>query len=83
MKTRYRYLLGLLAGSLLAGCATQKAQATNKKSEDEYIWVTPTGSNIPVRVKKTDLQAAAGDPQVAQDALRDVQKRGAVEHRGD
>ncbi len=40
---------------LLAGCNSAPKAAETKGAEDEYIYVTATGSNVPKRVKKSDL----------------------------
>lgn len=57
--------LPLLAalGLLAAGCETTDA-AAKKKSADtaEYEYVTPLGSNIPVRVRKGTTAASATSP---------------------
>ena len=46
--------VGLLGG--VAGCSTP-ATTADKKSEDEYVYVKVTGSNIPKKVKKSDIAA--------------------------
>ena len=70
----------LLTCVLLSGCVTKKDQTADQKTKDEYVYYTPTGSNIPVRVKKSDIQTTDADTQATQDALRDLQTRGSVEH---
>ena len=67
--------------ALAAGCASQPEKAAGQKTADEYVWYTPTGSNIPIRVRKSDLAANSEDEEATQDALRTVQDRGRVEHR--
>ncbi len=51
MKTR---LWWLLVPVVLAGCGTPQT-AEQKTADDEYILVHVTGSNVPKRVKKSDL----------------------------
>ena len=54
--------------SFLAGCASDPATAAKAKADKEaYVTVMTTGSNIPVRIKKSDL--AKG--QVAKGTLAD------------
>lgn len=49
-----RLRLPILAVALvLAGCSSPTA--AQKAAEDEYIYVSVTGSNVPKRVKKSDL----------------------------
>ncbi len=51
--------LVLLSGLMLTGCTTPpKAAAADKTGEDEYVYLPPkTGSNVPRKVKKSDLLA--------------------------
>ena len=49
-----RSLLIFAASLALAGCGTPTKTA-DKAAEDEYIYVSVTGSNVPKRVKKSDL----------------------------
>ena len=49
-----RCLLILAASLGLAGCGTPPKTA-EKPAEEEYVLVPTTGSNIPKRVKKSDL----------------------------
>jgi ABC-type Fe3+-hydroxamate transport system substrate-binding protein len=42
----------LAAVLTLAGCASQATKSDSVASKDEYEYVTPLGSNIPVKVKK-------------------------------
>ena len=42
----------LAAVLTLAGCAGQTTKSDSVASKDEYEYVTPLGSNIPVKVKK-------------------------------
>lgn len=47
-------LLILVAAGGFTGCSTPPETAANT-AEDEYITVMVTGSNIPKRVKKSDI----------------------------
>lgn len=51
--------LGLLSAfAVAAGCASQTAEeraAKRKAAEEEYVYITVTGSNIPRRIKKSDI----------------------------
>ena len=49
----------LLAPLLISstGCATKEKTAAQQAEEDEYVTVTVTGSNIPKRVRKSDIAA--------------------------
>lgn len=57
MTTTILRLTGLatLCTVALCGCTTPASQKGAKAKSDEYVWVTPIGSNIPVRVKKGDV----------------------------
>ncbi|MDB6095420.1 MAG: hypothetical protein JWM32_2982 [Verrucomicrobia bacterium] len=46
----------------LLGCATDPAKKEAKTDAGEYEYVTPTGSNIPVRVKKGQRAATIASP---------------------
>lgn len=59
MKSPVRSVLLLLLTILPAaftGCKTTDTTAGTKEA-DEYVYVTVTGSNIPQRVKKSDIAA--------------------------
>jgi hypothetical protein len=51
MQSRLLILVAILA---LAGCSTPPKSA-EKPAEEEYVLVPTTGSNIPKRMKKSDL----------------------------
>lgn len=62
MKLRLLTLFSALSLVLLAGCATKSATASadggKKEEKEEYVTLPPaTGSNLPRRVKKSDLLA--------------------------
>ena len=44
--------IAVTVGLFAAGCASQPAADKAKSTSAEYEYVTPLGSNIPVRVKK-------------------------------
>ena len=57
MKLSPRFLLSLQAAvflGALAGCSSPEKTAA-KNDDDEYVTVTVTGSNIPKRIKKSDI----------------------------
>lgn len=56
---RLSLLLSLLAVGLV-GCATTPKEA--KADDGEYEWVTPTGSNIAVKVKKGQKASTVSSP---------------------
>ena len=59
----------LAAASFLPGCASDPATAAKAKADkDEYVTVMTTGSNIPVRIKKSDLEKG----QVAKGTVADT-----------
>ncbi|HTL66273.1 MAG TPA: hypothetical protein VL200_01295 [Lacunisphaera sp.] len=76
----------LLAVALLAGCATagkQEPARPKDKKEAEYVYYYPTGSNIPVRVRKEDLASSNPESGEAQEAIRNLQRRGQKQPKGD
>lgn len=66
----------LAAATILAGCTSPKT-AKNAAS-DEYVDYIPTGSKIPIKVKKSDLQTSATTTANSQDMVREVQTQGAM-----
>jgi hypothetical protein len=69
--------MALILGVLLGGCRTppSRAAAKAKDPRDEYVWYTPTGSHIPIYLKKSELierENTRGD----QEAMRDATRRG-------
>lgn len=60
MKKSWFGVWGLLLTALListTGCATKEKTAAQKGEQDEYVYVTVTGSNIPKKIKKSDIAA--------------------------
>ncbi len=85
-KTRRRYfapcLWPCLPCSLLlvavAGCvspAKDKAAAKESDKKVEYVYYTPTGSNIPVLIRKDQLEADERQAARDQEALRSIQQK--------
>lgn len=70
-------LLSLTAAALV-GCAspTREAETDANGKKIEYVWITPTGSNIPVRVRKDQLPTSDGQTTKDQDALRKLTQQG-------
>lgn len=48
----------------VAGCSTPAEQAAKKAADDEYVYVTVTGSNIPKKIKKSDIASGNIPPEV-------------------
>ncbi len=62
---------------VLAGCATpakDPKQASAKKIE--YVYYTPTGSNIAIRVPKDQVQTTDEETRQSQEGLATIQQRG-------
>ncbi|HVU16254.1 MAG TPA: hypothetical protein VHD32_04990 [Candidatus Didemnitutus sp.] len=62
---------------LLAGCASDKAKAEaldRKNHPENYVLITPLGSNVPVWVRKEKVTKSQGS-QADQDALLEAQRR--------
>ncbi len=82
--------LAIILAVLLGGCVSQASRTTAKAAtakaadpKDEYIWYTPTGSNIPIRVRKSDITSRE-NTTADQEAMRDVTRRGLhMDRRGD
>jgi len=62
-------LLTLVVVGGLAGCSTPDKTAENKV-EEEYVYITVTGSNIPKKIKKSDI-ASGNVPKDVQAVLMD------------
>jgi hypothetical protein len=57
----------LVAISLLSGCNTapKQAEVDANGKKIEYVYITPTGSNVPVKIRKDQSQSS--DAQTASD----------------
>ncbi|HVU16865.1 MAG TPA: hypothetical protein VHD32_08065 [Candidatus Didemnitutus sp.] len=69
-------ILVVAASVLAAGCTTPKT-AKNTTS-DEYVDYIPTGSKIPIKVKKSEVQTSATDTATSQEMIREIQSKGAI-----
>ncbi len=72
-------ILGLLIAAGLTSCASDKAKAEAQKAKEnskEYVDYYPTGSNIPIRVRKDQLQTPEERTAQDQKALQDAQTMG-------
>lgn len=67
---RFASLLTLVAtANFLTGCASEAKSAAAKAEKEEYVTVMTTGSNIPVRIKKSDLAAGKVPKGVVADSV--------------
>lgn len=81
---RFCLAIPLIALSVFAGCAASpktSAKPADAK-ESEYIYYTPTGSNIPVRIRKDQLQASDAETSGDQEAIRNLQRKGQRQPKG-
>ena len=60
-QTRLTALATFTALALCGGCATTATDKKTAAADSEYEYITPLGSNVPVRVKKGQ-QAASTSP---------------------
>ena len=73
-------VLGLALAAALASCASERVKAANKAAKEdskEYVDYYPTGSNIPVKVRKDQLKTSDQRTEGDQKALADAQTMGA------
>jgi hypothetical protein len=85
MKSLRILIVAGLTGLMLAACAS-----TQKKADEfdehgmkiEYVYYTPTGSNIPVRVRKDQMQTSESETNASQEALRKAQRDGTRQPKG-
>ena len=73
-------VLGFLITLLLTGCASEryKAQAKREKelaAKEGYVWYTPVGTNIAIKVPKDEAKASAAETEETEDIFRDLQRR--------
>jgi hypothetical protein len=63
----------------LAGCASERVKAEARKAKehkDEYVDYYPTGSNIPIKVRKDEAKTSQSETDQAQEVFRTVQRLG-------
>lgn len=71
--------LGFLAATLLGACAGPAKNTAGEKADKdsgEYVYYTPTGSSIPVKVRKEQVQSSDSQTTQDQNMMRDLQLRG-------
>jgi hypothetical protein len=84
--------LGLLAASVLMGCASKPETAKTEepkqeakqaaKPEEEYVRQSSVGSWIPKKVKKSEAVTSEAETNAAKKSLDNMQQRGATAARG-
>ncbi len=70
----------LLLALTLTSCATPAKVSDEKDANGkkiEYVYYTPTGSNLPIRVRKDQLTTSQSDTDAAQKELTDLQRESA------
>jgi hypothetical protein len=70
-----------LVSLLLTACASERVKAENKKAKEnkeEYVDYYPVGSNIPVKIPKSQAKASEQESEQAQQAMRNVQRNGST-----
>ncbi len=69
-----------LTFALLCGCKTsapkKQAEVDEHGNKIEYVYYTPMGSNIPVRVRKDQLKLTEAEEKQAQETFQQIQQRG-------
>ena len=77
------FTLAVILSGLPGGCSTPARTASAKKQADEYVWFTPTGSHIPIYIRKSEL-IDRENTKADQEAMRDATRRGLhMDRRGD
>ena len=79
-------LIRTLSASVLLVVTLTSCAATAKTSEGrdakgnkiEYVYYTPTGSNVPIRVRKDQLKTNDSDTATEDKAFLDLQRNGAA-----
>jgi hypothetical protein len=63
----------------LGACASDRAKAEARKAKaerGEYVEYYPTGSNVPIRVRKDQAKTSESETAQAQEAMRRAQQQG-------
>jgi ABC-type phosphate/phosphonate transport system substrate-binding protein len=79
-------LLRLLAGSAVLAVTLTSCVAPSKKPAEvdangkkiEYVWYTPTGSNVPIRVPKDSLKLSDEEAAAQEKDLTDLQRNAPI-----
>jgi hypothetical protein len=61
----------------LTSCATHSKESDERDANGkkiEYVYYTPTGSNLPIRVRKDEMQTSDSDTEAAQKEVTDLQR---------
>ncbi len=67
----------VLLAATLTSCTVPAKQAEERDANGnkiEYVYYTPTGSNVPIRVRKDALKTSASDTDAQQRAFGDLQR---------
>ena len=67
---------GIAMLSLLLGACATPPKKEAKKDDGEYVWYTPTGSHIPIKVRKEQLQSTDAEKDEMRARFSDLQQRG-------
>jgi hypothetical protein len=71
------FLLFLLFSCAAPNKGSEEKDANGKKIE--YVYYTPTGSNVPIRVRKVEAVTPPSETAAAQKALTDLQRESAAD----
>src|ERR1044072_6906337 len=64
----------LLAGLSACKSTPKEAELDANGNKVEYVWYTPTGSNLPVRVRKDQVKTSESQTTQDQNAMRATQQ---------
>lgn len=71
-------ILIVLALATLAGCKStpKEAEVDANGNKIEYVYYTPTGSSIPVRIRKDQMKPTEEESKQGQETFKQIQQRG-------
>jgi hypothetical protein len=73
--------IGFLLLVTLTSCVAPAKKASEERDANgnkiEYVYYTPTGSNLPIRVRKDQLKTSDSETNAAQKELTDLQRESA------
>jgi len=78
-------LAALVLLSLLTACAGTTKQPEERDANGnkiEYVYITPTGSSIPIKVRKDQTKTSSKDTDEAEKVLRELQFTGVKSPNG-